>query len=178
MLPVIRTPPLGPILSARLRPWLSRVPRWRDTSPSRPTRSPDNVYHIVPAPFGSDGVVGGTERYALELARQMGDRVSTTLVTSGRRQRENGVGPLRVTRARHPWLVRGQRTNPFSLRVFRALCAAPTLALPSASRAREQRCRGMCRVTGKRVFVTDLGGGGWDVSAYMSTDACSMVICT
>jgi O-antigen/teichoic acid export membrane protein len=27
MLPVIRTPPLGPMLSARLQPWLSRVPR-------------------------------------------------------------------------------------------------------------------------------------------------------
>jgi O-antigen/teichoic acid export membrane protein len=27
MLPVIRTPPLGPILAARLQPWLSRVPR-------------------------------------------------------------------------------------------------------------------------------------------------------
>jgi O-antigen/teichoic acid export membrane protein len=27
MLPVIRTPPLGPMLAARLRPWLSRVPR-------------------------------------------------------------------------------------------------------------------------------------------------------
>jgi glycosyltransferase involved in cell wall biosynthesis len=28
-----------------------------------------------------------------------------------------------------------------------------------------------CRLTGKRVFVSDLGGGGWDVSAYVCTDA-------
>jgi glycosyltransferase involved in cell wall biosynthesis len=28
----------------------------------------------------------------------------------------------------------------------------------------------LCRVTGRRVFATDLGGGGWDVSAYVSTD--------
>ena len=28
-----------------------------------------------------------------------------------------------------------------------------------------------CRLTGKRVFVSDLGGGGWDVSAYVSTDS-------
>jgi glycosyltransferase involved in cell wall biosynthesis len=27
-----------------------------------------------------------------------------------------------------------------------------------------------CRLTHRRVFVTDLGGGGWDVSAYVSTD--------
>jgi glycosyltransferase involved in cell wall biosynthesis len=27
-----------------------------------------------------------------------------------------------------------------------------------------------CRLSGRRVFVSDLGGGGWDVSAYVSTD--------
>jgi glycosyltransferase involved in cell wall biosynthesis len=27
------------------------------------------------------------------------------------------------------------------------------------------------RVTGRRVFVTDLGGGGWDISGYWSTDS-------
>ena len=28
-----------------------------------------------------------------------------------------------------------------------------------------------CRLRGKRVFVSELGGGGWDISAYVSTDA-------
>jgi glycosyltransferase involved in cell wall biosynthesis len=27
------------------------------------------------------------------------------------------------------------------------------------------------RLTGRRVFVTDLGGGGWDLSAYLNTDS-------
>ncbi len=27
-----------------------------------------------------------------------------------------------------------------------------------------------CRLTGRKVFVSDLGGGGWDISAYISTD--------
>jgi glycosyltransferase involved in cell wall biosynthesis len=27
-----------------------------------------------------------------------------------------------------------------------------------------------CRLTGRRVFVSDLGGGGWDISRYISTD--------
>ena len=46
------------------------------------------IVHIVPAPFGPDGVVGGAEGYTFELARQMSDRVPTTLVTFGTRQRE------------------------------------------------------------------------------------------
>jgi len=27
-----------------------------------------------------------------------------------------------------------------------------------------------CRLSGRKVFVSDLGGGGWDISAYISTD--------
>jgi glycosyltransferase involved in cell wall biosynthesis len=28
----------------------------------------------------------------------------------------------------------------------------------------------VCKLSGRRVFVSDLGGGGWDVSSYVSTD--------
>ena len=28
----------------------------------------------------------------------------------------------------------------------------------------------MCRLTGRKVFVSDLGGGGWDISSYTKTD--------
>src|SRR6185369_867150 len=93
-------------------------------SPPRKTgkcRSPMNVVHIVPAPFGPRGVVGGAERYAFELARQMADRVPTTLVTFGEERREEHAGALRVRTIGNPWFVRGQRTNPFSLEVFREM---------------------------------------------------------
>ena len=39
------------------------------------------VLHVVPALFAREGgIVGGAERYALELARHMAERVPTTLV--------------------------------------------------------------------------------------------------
>jgi glycosyltransferase involved in cell wall biosynthesis len=28
----------------------------------------------------------------------------------------------------------------------------------------------VCKLSGRRVFVSELGGGGWDISAYISTD--------
>src|SRR6185436_6234500 len=87
-------------------------------------RRPMNVVHIVPALFGPNGVVGGAERYALELARQMADRVPTTLVTFGDEQREEQIGALQVQTIGNAWFVRGQRTNPFSLEVFRELWGA------------------------------------------------------
>ena len=51
------------------------------------------VLHLVPALFDArDGIVGGAERYVLELARHMAERVPTRLVTFGRRERTERVG--------------------------------------------------------------------------------------
>jgi glycosyltransferase involved in cell wall biosynthesis len=129
-----------------------------------------NVVHIVPAPFGANGVVGGAERYAFELARQMADRVTTTLITFGDQRRSQQVGALRVRTIGNAWLVRGQRTNPFSLDVFREIGEADVVHCHQHHVLTSSAVAAWCRLTGRRVFVSDLGGGGWDVSAYVSTD--------
>ena len=129
-----------------------------------------NVVHIVPAPFGPDGVVGGAERYAFELARQMADRVSTTLVTFGAERHEHYAGALRVRTIGNPWFVRGQRTNPFSLDVFREVRDADVVHCHQHHVLVSSAVAAWSRLTGRRVFVSNLGGGGWDVSAYVSTD--------
>ena len=130
-----------------------------------------NVCHIVPAPFGSGGIVGGAERYAFELARQMAGHVPTTLITFGDESRDERVGSLRVVMLGDVWHVRGQRTNPFSLGIFRALRDADVVHCHQHHVLVSSVVAAWCRATGRRVFVTDLGGGGWDVSAYVSTDA-------
>jgi glycosyltransferase involved in cell wall biosynthesis len=129
-----------------------------------------NVAHIVPALFGPHGIVGGAERYALELARQMADRVPTTLITFGEEARTEQIGVLRVRTIGGPWLVRGQRTNPFSLDVFREIRGTDVVHCHQHHVLVSSAVAAWCRMTGKRVFVSDLGGGGWDVSAYVSTD--------
>ena len=130
-----------------------------------------NVAHIVPALFGPDGIVGGAERYAFELARQMAGRVPTTLITFGEKPRTEQVGALRVRTIGSPWLVRGQRTNPFSLETFREIRDADVVHCHQHHVLVSSAAAAWCRITGRRVFVSDLGGGGWDVSAYVSTDA-------
>ena len=82
------------------------------------------VAHVVPALFGRTGVVGGAERYAFELARAMAESVPTTLVTFGDADADEMMGPLRVLTLGDPWYVRGQRSNPVSLRLLGALGAA------------------------------------------------------
>ena len=54
------------------------------------------MLHLVPALFGTSGVVGGAERYALELARHMAEQVPTRLVTFGAEPRERIIDRLNV----------------------------------------------------------------------------------
>jgi glycosyltransferase involved in cell wall biosynthesis len=129
------------------------------------------VVHVVPALFGTDsGVVGGAERYALELARHMADVVPTTLVSFGEKEREERWGALRVRVIGDPWYVRSQRTNPVAAGLLRELCRASIVHCHQQHVLASSLSALFCRLTGRRVFVSDLGGGGWDISAYLSTD--------
>lgn len=133
---------------------------------------PRRVLHVVPALFGADegGVVGGAERYALELARHMADETPTTLVTFGERERRETIGNLRVRVIGGAWHVRGQRTNPFAPALLSELRQADVIHCHQQHVVASSLSALVCRLTGRRVFVTELGGGGWDVSGYVSTD--------
>ncbi len=128
------------------------------------------VLHLSPALFGAHGIVGGAERYAFELARHMADEVTTQLVAFGDRSSESMVGGLRVRVIGRPWFVRGQRSNPIAIRVLRELWNAEIVHCHQAHILGSSLTALFCLITGRRVFVTDLGGGGWDISAYVSTD--------
>ena len=129
------------------------------------------ILHIVPALFGDDdGVVGGAERYALELARHMAQEMPTTLVSFGKRERCEIVGELKVRVIGNPWYVRGQRANPVALSLVSELRKADVVHCHQQHVVVSSLAAVVSRVLGRRVFVSDLGGGGWDVSAYVSTD--------
>ncbi|MFZ0888803.1 MAG: glycosyltransferase family 4 protein [Candidatus Binataceae bacterium] len=128
------------------------------------------VLHVVPALFSADGVIGGAERYALELARHMADEVPTTLVAFGDRERRETIGRLAVRVIGNPWYVRGQRNNPVSPSLLAELREADVVHCHQTHVIISSLVAMFCRLSGRRVFATDLGGGGWDISAYLSTD--------
>jgi glycosyltransferase involved in cell wall biosynthesis len=129
------------------------------------------VVHVVPALFGHDGIVGGAERYAFELARHMAVRVPTALVSFGNQDRHETVGALEVRVLGRPWFVRGERTNPFHVRLLSALADAEVVHCHQQHVVMSSVAALWCRARRRPVFVSDLGGGGWDVSAYVSTDS-------
>jgi glycosyltransferase involved in cell wall biosynthesis len=128
------------------------------------------VAHIVPAPFDADdGIIGGAERYSFELARHMAERVPTRLISFGDRERTARVGSLEVQVLGASY-VRGQRSNPFSRQLWRALGDATVVHCHQQHVLASSVAALFTRLRRRRVFVTDLGGGGFDISAYMSTD--------
>jgi glycosyltransferase involved in cell wall biosynthesis len=141
-------------------------------TPARPagsSRAP-RVLHVVPALFGEDGVYGGAERYAWELARHMAGHVPTTLVSFGRRPRSFTEAGLRVRVLGHPWHVRRQRTNPLHAGLVPELLRADVVHCHQQHVLASSLSALLCRFSRRRVYVTELGGGGWDLSAYVSTD--------
>jgi glycosyltransferase involved in cell wall biosynthesis len=128
------------------------------------------VVHIVPSLFGPQGVVGGAERYALELARHMAEFTPTTLVSFGDQEQRKTLGRLRIRVIGRPWYVRGQHQNPVASTLFTYLAGADVVHCHQQHILCSSLSALACRFSGRRVFVSDLGGGGWDVSAYVSTD--------
>ena len=128
------------------------------------------MLHIVPALFGATGIVGGAERYAFELARHMADRVPTRLLSFGSKAVEIREGNLDVKVMGGAWHVCGQLTNPFTLAIAQEILQADVVHCHQQHILVSSAAAAICRMTGRRVFATDLGGGGWDVSAFVSTD--------
>lgn len=134
-------------------------------------RSNGLVLHLVPALFDArDGVIGGAERYVLELARHMAAVVPTRLVTFGQRERQEQMGSLQLRIIGDPWLVRGQRSNPVSAAILGEVRRAAVVHCHQQHVLSSSVAAAAARLLGRRVFCTDLGGGGWDVSGYFSTD--------
>jgi glycosyltransferase involved in cell wall biosynthesis len=137
----------------------------------RPGGAPETVLHLVPALFdAADGIIGGAERYVFELARHMADVVPTRLVTFGERAREERAGRLEIRVIANAWLVRGQRSNPVSAALPGEVRRAAVVHCHQQHVMASSLAAMTARVLGRRVFCTDLGGGGWDISGYISTD--------
>ena len=91
------------------------------------------------------------------------------LISFGPRERTTDVGQLRV-RVLRAHDVRGQRTNPISASLWSALADATVVHCHQQHVLASSVAAVLTRLRRRRVFVTDLGGGGFDISGYVSTD--------
>lgn len=124
-------------------------------------RGPDSprVAVVYPMPFGTNGIYGGGERYALELARALARRVETRLITFGNRPGRSREGGLDVRTYRPLLYVRGERFNPLSFRLAAALADVDVVHCVCWNTLLTDTSVLLARALGKKAFVTDVGGG-------------------
>lgn len=129
------------------------------------------VVHIVPSFFRKEGgVLGGAERYALELARAMAVRVPTALYSFGPAAERDAIDRLDVRIFRTLVHVRSRGGNPLAPRMLAALGGFDVIHCHQRGMLFSSLSAAAGRLFGRRVFVSDLGGGAWDLSAYVSTE--------
>jgi len=126
------------------------------------------VIHVAPTPFGkpgsSEGLLGGGERYPLELARGLAAEVDRELGSFGREPRQyrepNG---LRIRILRPLAHLRGHPAHPLALGLPAALARADIVHTHHMRSAPSRAAVLTARLLRKRTAVTDhgLGGGNW-----------------
>lgn len=128
------------------------------------------VVHVAPTYMGIDSLVGGAERYATELAKAMAKLTPTRLISFGKATRKERWATLEVNIFKPAWHVGGVEWNPLTCNFLRDLADADVVhchqfrLLPTTLSILYSRWHR------KPVFVTELGGGGWDLSYHLRTE--------
>jgi len=128
------------------------------------------ISHVAPTPFspGPDGLLGGGERYPLELARALAPLVSCELVTFGQRpsrlRETSGLSVRTLPSLGHLW---GHPAHPVAPALPAALRSA-TIVHVHQMRSTPSRVAALAgRVRRQPVVVTDHGLQGSDWSGLL-----------
>jgi glycosyltransferase involved in cell wall biosynthesis len=116
---------------------------------------------VTPASFGDSGVYGGGERYSFELARALSTRVETRLVALGRTRSSEVIGALRVETYPPMDLHHAWRSLRSAIGIIRHLLSVDVIHCQTYSTPLSDTCILIAWLTGKKIFVTHHGGGGY-----------------
>jgi glycosyltransferase involved in cell wall biosynthesis len=122
------------------------------------------IVHVAPTPFGVGGLLGGGERYPLELARALARDADVDLVTFGPHTGTfRDPSGLRVRTLRPLGHARGHPVHPLAPQLPWALDGADVVHTHHTRSAPSRLAAVAARVRGQRLVTTDhgLGGGGW-----------------
>jgi glycosyltransferase involved in cell wall biosynthesis len=122
------------------------------------------IIHVVPTPFGTDGLLGGGERYPVELARALVRHVDCELITFGpdARSWREPTG-LHVRILRRYGRLRGHPVHPIAPQLIWSLRGADIVHTHHTRSVPSRLATATAALTGQHRVTTDhgLGGGGW-----------------
>lgn len=117
------------------------------------------MVHVSPTYFGPGSVLGGGERFAEELARAMAARAEVKLVSFGSRGLREMPRPGYERVILKSWTR--DRMTPFAPGLLAELRGADVIHCHQLFVLPTFLATLFGRLRGARVFVSDLGGGGW-----------------
>lgn len=118
------------------------------------------VVHITPTYFDNTSIIGGGERYPTELASWMAKRVDTTLVSFASERKSYYLGWLKVEVYPVKHFIHGSKLNPINFGYLGSILKATIVHIHSINTIVSDIGCLTSFLLGKRVFVTDHGGGG------------------
>lgn len=118
------------------------------------------VVHITPTYFDDSSIIGGGERYTMELATLMADFVDTTLVSFSNKRKSYRYGNLKLEIYPVKHFIHGYKVNPLTFRYLGSIFGADVVHIHFVNTLVSDLGCLTATLLGKRVFVTDYGGGG------------------
>lgn len=118
------------------------------------------LLHLSPTWFDAASVIGGAERYALELSRACAALTPTTFMSYAAKGDERREGALRIRLLAQPHAPRApMAVSAFHAALYRDIARADVVHCHQADTYLTNAAILAARALRKRVFVTDLGGG-------------------
>ncbi len=118
------------------------------------------VVHITPTYFDDTSVIGGGERYPTELASWMSKFVNTTFISFSSERRSYIQGQLKCETYAVKNFIKGNKINPLCFKYLGAIKDADIVHIHTIHTLVSDLACLTASFFGKRVFVTDHGGGG------------------
>ena len=117
------------------------------------------IVHITPTYFDESSIIGGGERYPTELAMSMSKIVDTTLISFSAKRQFLQKERLKIQVYPVRYLLQNSKLNSFHPAVLSSILQADIIHLHHLNAPMSAIAARLANWTGKRVFVTDYGGG-------------------
>lgn len=118
------------------------------------------IVHVTPTYFDDSSIIGGGERYPTELALWMSKVADTTLVSFSAERKSYRQDHLKVEIYPVKRFIHGNKINPLAFGYWRSIWNADVIHVHHIHTLVSDMACLVGYVLGKRVVVTDYGGGG------------------
>jgi glycosyltransferase involved in cell wall biosynthesis len=125
---------------------------------------------VSPSFFRGDSIIGGGERYAVELSRALANYLDVEMVTFGARRETFNLDKLKVNVFPSIYNFFGVRTNPLNLEFLYRLPRFDIVHIFQNNTVTANLASIVGKAIGRRIIVSDLLGGHWNLKFYIDLD--------